>query len=271
MATGPLYRRRALERISSADQLDRAVRVTAPKMWIGLSALLLVVAVAIAWSSIATVPTTLSGPAFLIPLGGLREVQAPIAGTVSSLDLAISDHVVEGTRVGTVTSSAGQVAPVYAPATGVVTETDTLTHGYVSAGERIAIVEPVGWPLVLYAYLPTDVAGAVAIGMPVRVTFGAGIGVRYGYAEGHVQSVSQYPATSERLQFTLQDSGVIGTVQALGPANEIIVALDQSAHTPSGLVWGQGSGPPAPLPSGLPATAVFITGSHHPIANVLGQ
>ncbi len=58
------------------------------------------------------------------------------------------------------------MAPVYAPATGVVTETDTLTHGFVAAGERIAIVEPVGWPLVLYAYLPTTSPATSRSGRP---------------------------------------------------------------------------------------------------------
>ena len=271
MEGGPLYRRRALERISSADQLDRAVRVTAPHMWVGLAALLLVVAAAIVWASVSTVPTTLSGPGFLIPLGGLREVQSPLTGTVSDLQLQIGDHVVEDALIGHVTTNGGRSEPILAPATGVVTETDALTHSYVSSGQRIAIVEPVGWPLVVYAYLPTNVAGDVGPGTPVRVTFGAGIGSSYGFAKGTVESVSQYPATSARLQFTLQDAGVIRTVQALGPANEVVIDLDQSARTPSGLVWGQGSGPPHALPAGLPATAVFIVGSHHPIANVLGN
>lgn len=198
-------------------------------------------------------------------------MQAPLGGTVSDLRLQIGDHVVANTRIGSVTSADGRTAPIVAPATGVITETDALVRSFVSSGQRVAIVEPVGWPLVVYGYLPTNIAGDVAVGTPVRVTFGAGIGSSYGFAEGEVLSVSQYPATSERLQFTLQDASVISTVQALGPANEVVIQLDQSAHTPSGLVWGQGTGPPAPLPAGLPATAQFVVGSHHPIDNVLGN
>jgi len=269
--TTPLYRRRALESVSSSEQLDRAVRVVAPHTWVWLVALLLVVAVAIVWAAVSTVPTTVQGPAFLIPLGGLREAEAPVTGTVETLRLPMGAHVVAGQHLGTVVTASGTRAEIVAPATGVVTETDVPAQGYVTAGSRIGLIEPAGWPLVVYAYLPMDEAGDVRAGTLARVRFGAGIADRYGFAEGHVQSVGQYPASSERLRFTLQDAGVIRTVGDLGPANEIVVTLDQSARTPSGLVWGSGDGPPAPLPSGLPGDVEFITGAHHPIDNVLGS
>ncbi|MCW2991621.1 MAG: hypothetical protein JWM73_2215, partial [Solirubrobacterales bacterium] len=55
----------------------------------------------------------------------------------------------------------------------------------------------------------------------------------------------------------------------LGPANEVIIALAQSARNPSGLVWGSGHGPDTALPAGLPAEATFLIGTHHPIDDVL--
>ena len=265
-----IYRRRALERISTPEQLDRAVRVTSPQRWIALSSLLLVVLAALLWAFIATVPTKLTGPAYLLPLGGLREVEAPISGTLEELDVAQGDHVVSGQIVAKVRSPEGSSVIVTAPTTGVVNETDAVIRSYVGAGERLALVEPVGWPLVLYSYVPTDSAADLAPGTPVRIAFGAGIGDSFGFARGVVDTVSQFPATTERLDFTLQDAALVQQVRALGPANEVLIRLERSARTPSGLVWGRGSGSPAPLPAGIPASVAYITGSHHPIDNVLG-
>lgn len=264
-----MFRERALRRISSPEQLDRLVEVTSPRRWIGLGALLVVVVGAIVWAAVSTVPTTLSGPGFLLPLGGLREVQAPASGTVTDLDLTVGQHIVAGQRLGSVVEAGGGAAPVRAPETGVVSETDTVRNAFVHAGDRLGLVEPIGWPLVLYSYVPANVAADLAPGTPVHVTFGAGIGAAYGYAKGHVQSVGQFPVTPERLAFILQDSAVISQVQALGASNEVVIELDQSARTPSGLEWGTGSGPPSRLPAGLPATVEFVVGSHHPIDNVL--
>jgi hypothetical protein len=270
MSPGPrIFRERALKRISSPEQLDRLVRVTSPRRWIGLGALLVVVVGVIVWSAVATVPTTLSGPGFLLPLGGLREVQAPAGGTVESLDLAVGEHIVAGQSVGSVIGPDGQATTVRAPETGVVSETDTVRNAFVAAGDRLGLVEPIGWPLVLYSYVPANVAAGLAPGTPVHVTFGAGIGATYGYVKGRVESVSQFPVTSERLAFILQDSSVIDLVSALGASNEVVIELEQSARTPSGLAWGSGSGPPSQLSAGLPAKVEFVVGSHHPIDNVL--
>jgi hypothetical protein len=270
MSPGPrMFRERALRRISSPEQLDRLVQVTSPRRWIGLGALLVVAVGVIVWSAVASVPTTLSGPGFLLPLGGLREVQAPTSGTVATLDLAIGQHIVAGQSVGSVSGPDGGAVTVRAPETGVVSETDTVRNAFVEAGERLGLVEPIGWPLVLYSYVPANVAADLAPGTPVHVTFGAGIGSTFGYARARVQSVSQFPVTPERLAFILQDSSVINQVEALGASNEVLIELDLSARTPSGLAWGSGSGPPGRLPAGLPAKVEFIVGSHHPIDNLL--
>lgn len=269
MLTPGKFRHKALQRMSSPEQLDQMLRVTTPRRWVGLVGLLLLVGAAVVWSATATVPTTLKGPGYLLPQGGLREVQAPASGTVASITTSTGDHVVAQERIGDIVDSSGRTVVVRAPETGVVTESDTVNHAYVNAGDRLGLVQPVGWPLVVYAYVPTDIAAALRPGVEVHVSFGAGIGQVYGYATGKVQSVSQYPATAERLQFILQDSSTIDAVKKLGPSNEVVIAMDQSATTPSGLVWGSGSGPGAAPPAGLPANVTFVVGSHHPIKNVL--
>jgi len=264
-----MFRQRALERISSPEQLDRLVRVTSPRRWLALIALLLVVAAVVAWAVFSSVPTSVTLPGFYIPQGGLRVVQAPGDGTVESLDIAIGDHVVAGEEIGVVRGPSGARMPIRSPATGVVSETDAHGQTVVAARERVALVEPVGWPLVVYSYVPTSVAPTLPVGTLVHVTFGAGIGATYGYTVGHVASVSRFPATHRRLEFILQDAALIGDISAQGPTNEVVIELDQSARTPSSLVWGSGDGPPGPLPAGLPASVEFIVGSHHPIDNVI--
>jgi hypothetical protein len=264
-----MFRQRALERISSPEQLDRLVRVTSPRRWLALVALLLVVAAVVLWSVLASVPTAVTLPGFYIPQGGLRVIQAPAEGTVETLEVAIGDHVVAGEQVGKVRGPGGASTAIRSPATGVISETDVHQQSVVTARERIALVEPVGWPLVVYAYVPTSIAPTLPVGTLAHVTFGAGIGATYGYTVGHVTSVSRFPTTPRRLEFILQDASLIGDIGDQGPTNEVVIELDQSARTPSSLVWGSGDGPPGPLPAGLPATVELIVGSHHPIDNVI--
>lgn len=264
-----MFRSRALRRISSPEQLDRLVHVTSPRHWIGLGGLLLVVAGVLVWASVSVVPTTVSAASILLPLDGLREVQAPVSGTVSTFSAEVGTHVVAGQAIGAVTVPGGRPATIRAAETGTLTEVDTARRSVVRAGQRLGLIEPVGWPLVMYAYVPTQIAARLAVGTPVHVRFGAGIDATYGYAKGTVASVSEFATTSERLDFILRDDAAVRSAQSLGPSNEVVVPLDLSAATASGVAWGSGSGPPGSLPAGIPATVVFIVGSHHPIDDVL--
>jgi HlyD family secretion protein len=269
MTTQSPYRRRSLERIASPDDLDRLVRVTQPRRWIALAAVLSLLAVALAWAVVSTVPTTVRGSGYVLPQSGLRVLQSDTVGRVTALGVGVGDHVIAGAVVGSVRSPSGASVPILAPETGIVTEIDAVAGGYVNAGGQVGLVEPAGWPLVVYAYVPTDQAAHLSRGTLVHVKFGGGIGSSYGFAVGHVDSISAFPATLARLSYTLQDSSVIDSIRGLGPVNEAVITLDQSATTPSGVVWGHGSGPPGPLVSGLPASAEFVIGSHHPIDDVL--
>lgn len=264
-----LFRPRALRRISSPEQLDRLVHVTSPRRWIGLGGLLLVVVVVVVWAAVSAVPTTLSGPGYLLPLNGLREVQSPASGTISSVSVALGSHVVARQPLATIAGPGGGSTVVRAPEAGTITESDVVEHSVVEFGQRLGLLEPAGWPPVVYAYVPTQTAAALAPGTPVQVSFGAGIGSAYGYAKGHVAFVSKFATTVEQLSFILQSGEVVKAVQALGPTNEVVISLDLSARTPSWLSWGSGSGPPGVLPNGLPARVTFIVGSHHPIDDFL--
>jgi HlyD family secretion protein len=269
-----MFRRAALRRVSSPEQLDTVVRAALPRQWIALAALLAVVAAAVIWACVATIPTTLSGPGYLLPLGGQQTVDAPVTGTLSALAVQVGEHVVPGEVLGTVTPAAAggaNPAPVSIMASanaGVITEVDDLSGTYVTAGQHLALVQPAGWPLVVYTYLPAAEAAGLPPGLQARVTFSGGIGSTYGYAVGTVESVSSYPVSQQRLSLILNAGALVNQVQAQGPSDEIVVQLNLSATTPSGIEWGSGQGPPGALPPGLPATVQLIVGSHHPISDV---
>jgi HlyD family secretion protein len=261
-----LFRRSALARIGSPDQFDRLVRVTSPRYWIGLTGVLTVVVAAVLWAFFTTIPTTQTGAGFYLPEGGLRSIQAPVAGQLSSLTISQDEHVIAGEQVGEVAATGGGLVPIRSTGTGVVTETSAQQGALVEPGAQLALVQPIGWPSVIYSYIPSVDVSDVKPGIKARVRFAGGIGATYGDALGTVQSVARFPSSPERLQSILH--GAAPTAQSAGgPTSEVVIALNQSATTPSGLVWASGSGPPE-VPLGLEATVQLIVGSRHPIEDV---
>ena len=266
MPTPLRFRQSALDRISTPDEFDRLVRVTSPRYWIGLVGLLTVVVAAVLWAVLTTIPTTETGTGFLLPEGGLRQIQSPVDGQLDTLPLQRSDHVVAGQKLGEVQLASGALVPIRATATGVVTELSGVQGTHVGVGQQLGLVEPIGWPAVVYAYLPSVAVSDVKAGTKARVRFAGGIGSTYGDALGTVQSVARFPTSPQRLSAIL--NGAPATPGTSGvPTSEVVIALSQSATTPSGFVWASGTGPPS-VPLGLPAAVQLIVGSRHPIDDV---
>lgn len=94
-----IFRKVALDRLSSPEQLDMLMRVTSPKGWIALLALYGLLAMAIGWSVFGSVPTKINGSCILIRPGGVSEIVAPGAGQVSDISVDVGDTVREGQMI----------------------------------------------------------------------------------------------------------------------------------------------------------------------------
>lgn len=90
------FRRIALDRLASPDDLDRVLRVTRPHSWILLLALCMVMGTAVLWSAVSIVPLRVSGPGILLRSGGLFSVVSMIDGRLADLSVGVGDTVREG-------------------------------------------------------------------------------------------------------------------------------------------------------------------------------
>lgn len=264
MSSSGLFRQRALQRIGSADEFDRLVRVTSPRYWIGLSGVLVVLVIAILWACFSTIPTTEHSPGFLLPQGGLDTIQAPAAGEVRLLALKQDGRVADGQSLGVIRTPAGTDVPIRSAVGGTVTETDAARGTDVSVGEQLALVQPSGRPTVIYTYLPVETASSIKVGTKARIRFAGGVGATYGDAIGTVQSVGRFATTRARLEFVLHGSVTSAQPKLKVPTAEVVIKLDRSTKTASGLVWASGHGPPS-VRVGTPAAVELILGSRHPI------
>lgn len=94
-----IFRKVALERLSSPEQLDVLMRVTSPRGWVALLALCGLLVVAIGWSLLGSIPSKVNGTCILTKPGGLDEIDAPGAGRVTDITADVGDLVRAGQMV----------------------------------------------------------------------------------------------------------------------------------------------------------------------------
>jgi HlyD family secretion protein len=85
-ASESIYRRAALERISSPEQLDQTVGLTSPLSWLAVAALSCLMISALIWSLVGSLPISVSGTGILVTQGGqLIDAMAPASGSLTSV------------------------------------------------------------------------------------------------------------------------------------------------------------------------------------------
>ena len=106
MDSGNVFRKVALERMSSPEQLDQLLHVTNAKNWIALMALFALLGAGGAWGYLGQLTTKASGAGVLIRSGGVQSVVPMGAGQILDIQVRVGDHVSVGQVIGTLAQPA---------------------------------------------------------------------------------------------------------------------------------------------------------------------
>jgi HlyD family secretion protein len=91
-----IFRKVALDRLSSPEQLDELMQVTTSRSWAALAALFLLLMAGLTWGFVGTVPTKVQAIGILIMRGGLADVGATTSGQITAVYVERGDMVKEG-------------------------------------------------------------------------------------------------------------------------------------------------------------------------------
>jgi HlyD family secretion protein len=97
-----LFRKVALERLSSPEQLDTLMRVITPKAWLALAPLLGLIVLALIWGWFGSIPTKVAGKCILINPTGLADIASNASGRITAVTVRVGDVVKAGQQVALV-------------------------------------------------------------------------------------------------------------------------------------------------------------------------
>jgi multidrug resistance efflux pump len=97
-----IFRKAALDRLSSPEQLHTLMRVSDGKSWLALVGCALIIATAVVWSVRGRIQTKFSASGILVGREGLVEIAAQGEGEVMTVDVVAGADVKEGQIVATI-------------------------------------------------------------------------------------------------------------------------------------------------------------------------
>jgi HlyD family secretion protein len=96
-----MFRKTALESLAAPDQLDEALRITRPRAWIALAAILLMLVSALLWSFFGRLPASVEGQGIIMREGGTFNIVSFGTGVLTDMvDLKVGDPIRLGQVLG---------------------------------------------------------------------------------------------------------------------------------------------------------------------------
>jgi HlyD family secretion protein len=100
-----IFRKAALERLSSPEQLDYLMSITSPIAWIALAAIAVLALLIILWGFVGFIPAKVSGKGILIRGGSVFDVSAGSDGVITDLTVKPGDEIVAGQSIAIISQS----------------------------------------------------------------------------------------------------------------------------------------------------------------------
>ena len=100
-----IFRKAALERLSSPEQLDYLMSITSPAGWLAISAIGVILFLIVLWGFLGRIPDKILGSGILIRGGAVYDVAAGNDGSVTQVLVKPGDEVLSGQIVATMSQT----------------------------------------------------------------------------------------------------------------------------------------------------------------------
>ena len=287
-----LFRKTALERISSPEQLNEYVKITNPGVGsVLLACLVLLLAVGF-WAVYGNIPDTVHATGIIFPQHGVAQVVPAAGGRITNMRVKVGDYVEAGQilavipqedlirRINEARSTPepdeGLISALMAeyeskslvlsPVSGIVLSARR-TDETVSVTEVIATIvklEKYADKQQVIAYVPTSAAQKLKEGMEVQVSPEFAPREEYGFIYGHITGVGSYPVSEEDV---LAAVGNIQYAQRLFPREnsvEVRITLAVDPDSPNGVKWSNDKGKGLPLSLGTYCRLQIVIENYKP-------
>lgn len=303
-----IFRDKALERLSSPDNINELVSVTSRRSWLALLALSGITFALIIWSIFGKLSKTVAGQGILIQAGGIAEVNVLSAGVIDSVFVQEGQQVNVGTPIALITDPSLEIQTknivnqinklekdsiphkvliqqlkdkitklrqdpqktsyILSSYKGKVIEITSKKGDFVEAGfplSNIEIKQHENAALRAVIYVAPEEGKKIKANMVVRIAPSTIKVEEYGYVEGIVQNVSEYPATRYGMEKVLGNPDLVRSFSEGEPPIAVTVKLKQNPQNKKLYQWTSQRGKNLEINPGTLCLASIIIGKVSPI------
>jgi HlyD family secretion protein len=104
-----MFRKAAIEKVSSPEQLDLMMQVTSPMGWLALLTMAVLIGIGVLWSVLGSIPDLVDGRGVLLRGERLKDIKAPISGTISRISVVPDGDMQAGQLIAVINRDSASI------------------------------------------------------------------------------------------------------------------------------------------------------------------
>lgn len=233
-----LFRKTALDQVSSPERLSDYIRVSSVSVFVILGALTLFMCAVIVWCVRGHLSESVTIQGIVFPFKGTEAVTLPVDGTVRELFVSRGQAVHAGDRLAVVGVDQ-QYSLLSSPMEGVVLAAKERTASFAAYEPIVSLLrqDSLRRGRELIAYTTFDNLRKLRIGMPVQVSPADLPREKYGYIKGTIVGVDDYPVSKSEALETLRVEAFANDIFPERATFPVRILLESDPERPGGLAW----------------------------------
>ena len=266
-----IFRKAALDKIASPDQMDQSMTVVRPSTVLALISVFIMMLVAVLWCVFGSVPEVLHGRGVIINIYKIESIKYPGNGIVENIFISHGERVYKGQVIARIEQQNGETSgsvQVLANSSGVVMEIPLRKGDYIQPGTTIAVIDTadVDMPIEALVYFSGTDGKKLKPGMKIGLVPSTVKQEEYGYIVGIIMEVSAFPVSDNYLHASLQNTALVNTFRQIMNPIEVKVSIVPDPQSFSGYKWSSSNGPQQKIGSGFMCDASVITEPRRPVS-----
>lgn len=269
-----LYRKSALEKISSPEQLDKVMRVTSPLSWLALLGITIIIVVTVVWSIVGVIPETVTAKGIISSVVGSNSIYTTDGGTVVSVRVRAGDEVHIGDAVMTFRNASGDVVTVFSDQVGTVSALPVKNGDTFSPGKDVIRVSPklTSANQMVVCYVPLAKAKRLERGMTANISIDSLDSNSYGHMEARIVNIDAYATPKEGIENVIGSGNYLeSSFTKDGAVVAVACELYPGEGTVSGYYWSNSKGANVDVQNGSLISAKIVIDEVPPITKLFSK
>ena len=271
-----LYRKSALEKLNSPEQLNKVLTITSPMSWLALIGVTAIVVVGIIWSVVGSIPVMVTGKGVMASPTSTNAVYMEESGTAVTVTVQDGKPVRVGDTVLSYRTADRQVHELLSDQNGAVAGVQVKAGDSIHQGSEVIRISPeptMDQKQVAVCYVKLAQAKRLQRGMEnVQITVEGASAQTYGHMWGRVLNVDSHAATTPGMEHVLgAGNNLVNTFTNEGAVAAVTVELVPDGESGNGYAWTNAKGKTLEVSNGTPVEVRIPVETMRPIEKLFGR